>query len=156
MSKTKGIYKRGSIYWIRYAGLDGKIIRESTGSTKYREAEALLIQRKQAIKEGKQPEIKKIKNYIFNELAEQYLKWAERQRSFSSKVYLINELVDNFGTLPLRRFNAMLIEQYQTERLNKGNKPATVNRLLATLSHMFTKAIDWDMVGEETFVEFQN
>ena len=44
----------------------------------------------------------------------------------------------------------MLIEQYQTERLNKGNKPATVNRLLATLSHMFTKAIDWDMVGEET------
>ena len=67
MSKTKGIYKRGSIYWIRYAGLDGKIIRESTGSTKYREAEALLIQRKQAIKEGKQPEIKKIKNYIFNE-----------------------------------------------------------------------------------------
>jgi integrase len=48
--------------------------------------------------------------------------------------------------MSLRRFNTMLIEQYQTERLNKGNKPATVNRLLATLSHMFTKAVDWEMV----------
>lgn len=30
------------------------------------------------------------------------------------------------------------------------NKPATVNRLLSTLKHMFTKAVEWDMVGEET------
>lgn len=22
----KGIYKRGGVYWIRYAGLDGKIV----------------------------------------------------------------------------------------------------------------------------------
>ena len=54
----------------------------------------------------------------------------------------------------------MLIEQYQTERIRlgkwnekhknklKGNKPATVNRLIATLSHMFTKAVDWNMVEE--------
>lgn len=54
----------------------------------------------------------------------------------------------------------MLIEQYQSERIRqgkwnenhkdkfKGNKPATVNRLIATLSHMFTKAVDWNMVEE--------
>ena len=47
-----------------------------------------------------------------------------------------------FGNLQLRRFSTMLIEQYQTERLQKGNKPATVNRLTATLSHMFTKALE--------------
>lgn len=59
----------------------------------------------------------------------------------------------------------MLLEQYQTERLQegytsptakenkkpkKGNKPATVNRLLATLKHMFTKAVEWEMVEEAT------
>ena len=32
----------------------------------------------------------------------------------------------------------------------KGNKPATINRLLATLKHMFSKALDWEMVEEET------
>ncbi len=43
----------------------------------------------------------------------------------------------------------MLIEQYQTERLQKGNKPATVNRILATLKHAFSKAVEWNMVEEE-------
>jgi hypothetical protein len=89
---ARGIFKRGNIFWIRYAGIDGRIIRESTGSTKFRDAEALLIQRKQAVKEGKQPVIKRIANYTFNELAEQYMKWAERQRCFKSKIYFIKWL----------------------------------------------------------------
>ena len=44
----------------------------------------------------------------------------------------------------------MFIEQWQTERLIM-NKPSTVNRLLATLKHMFTKAMEWDMLSEEIF-----
>lgn len=147
---AKGIYRRGNIYWIRHAGLDGRIIRESSGSMKFRDAESLLIQRRNDIKEGKQPEVKRITNHTFNELAEQYLKWAERQRSFKSKVYFIKQLSETFGLIPLRRSNSMLLEQYQTERLQKGNKPATANRLIATLKHMFTKAVEWDMVEEET------
>ncbi len=149
MAKFKGIYKRGNIYWIRYAGLDGRIIRESSGSTKFDEAETLLIDRKKTIKDGKEPQIKKIANHTFTELTNEYSKWAERQKSFNSKIYLINQLSNTFGSLPLRHFNTMLVEQYQTERLQK-NKPATVNRLIATLSHMFTKAVDWNMVEEET------
>ena len=147
---ARGVYKRGSMYWIRYAGIDGRIIRESSGSRVFKDAEALHIQRKQTVKEGKQPEIKRIVNHTFNELVQQYLIWAERQRSFRSKRGFIKQLVEAFGNLPLRRFNSMLIEQYQTERLQKGNKPATVNRLLATLKHMFTKAVEWDMVEDET------
>ena len=44
----------------------------------------------------------------------------------------------------------MLVEQYQTARMQKGNKPATINRLVATLKHMFSKAVEWDMVEEQT------
>jgi len=69
---AKGIYRRGNIYWIRYAGLDGRTVYESSGSEKFRDAEALLIQRKQSIKEGKQPEIKRIVNHTFRELSEKY------------------------------------------------------------------------------------
>jgi integrase len=146
----KGVYKRGGIYWIRYTSFDGKVIRESSKSSKVKDAEALLLQRKQAIREGKFPELKKISNCTFDELISQYLQWAERQRCFRSKKGFIRQLMDAFGNLPLRVFNTMLIEQFQTERLQKGNKPATVNRLLATLKHMFTKAFDWNLIGEET------
>jgi len=148
---ARGIYKRGNVYWIRYAGLDGRIVYESSGSDKFREAEALLVKRRQSIKEGKQPEpLKKIGNHTFNELVAEYIKWAERQRSFRSKQGFLKQLSEAFGNIPLRRFNTMLLEQYQTERLNRGNKPATINRHIATIKHMFTKAVDWNMVEEET------
>lgn len=42
----------------------------------------------------------------------------------------------------------MAVEKWQTEKMTV-NKPATVNRLLATLKHMFTKAVEWEMVEEE-------
>jgi len=50
----------------------------------------------------------------------------------------------------------MLLEQYQTEKLQKGNKPATVNRLLATISHMFTKAVEWEMLSEDILKKIRN
>ncbi len=146
--KQKGIYKRGSVYWIRYTGSDGRKRFESSKSPSIRVAEKLLIQRKNDVMMGKTP-IKEIKNYTFNELATEYHKWAERQKSYhKSKIYLISQLTQMFGNLPLKRFNSMLLEQYQTEKLKHGNKPATVNRLLSTISHMFTKAVEWDMVDD--------
>jgi hypothetical protein len=60
---AKGIYKRGNVFWMRYTGLDGRIIFESSNPEKFRFAEDLLIKRKNGIKEGKEPEIKKIANH---------------------------------------------------------------------------------------------
>ncbi|MDR4509576.1 MAG: site-specific integrase [Candidatus Brocadiaceae bacterium] len=147
---AKGIYKRGNIYWIRYTDLNGKKAFESSRSTKFRVAEKMLLKRKQAISEGKQPDVKRIRNHIFRELVSEYIEWAKRQKSFNSKIYLINQLAEKFGNIPLRRFNTMLLEQYQTKRLNSGNKASTVNRLQSTIAHMFTKAVEWDMVEEDT------
>jgi len=147
----KGIFKRknSKYFWIMYAGVDGRMLRESSRSTKLRDAEALLHKRKASVLEGKQPEIQKpIKNHSFFQLAEEYKEWMQRQRSFKSKSNLVKQLVSKYGNLPLRRFNMMLLEQFQTERLDKGNKPATINRFIATIKHMFTKAVDWNMVEE--------
>ena len=147
---AKGIYKRGTIFWIRYAGLDGSVIRESSSSEKFRDAEALLIKRKQAIKDGQEPEVTKIRKCTFNELASEYEKWCERQRAFKTKKIFINQLKQHFTNIPLRRFNTMIVEQFQTEKLKQQKKPSTCNRLLATLKHMFNKAVEWNMVEEET------
>jgi hypothetical protein len=142
----KGLYKRGNIWWLRYAGVDGKTIFESSGSDKIRLAESLLHKRKADIKDGKQPEIKKIANHTFKELAKEYIPWCERQRGIKQKKLIIKQLTTMYGNLPLRYFNTRIVEQYQTERIKKGNKPATVNNHLATIKHMFTKAVDWNMV----------
>lgn len=158
MASRKGLYRRGNVWWIRYAGIDGRTVFESSCSTQFRIAEALLIKRKQSIKEGKMPEVIKISNHTFNELAQEYEKWAERQKGYKSKKGFISALKKVFGHYPLRRFNTMMLEQYQTEFLKpkliandkiKTNKPATVNRHLATIKHMFTKAVEWNMVEED-------
>lgn len=65
-----------------------------------------------------------------------------------SKRGFVKALEDRFGNLPLKHFSTRLVEEYQTARLSAGNKPATVNRHLATLKHMIRKAVDWEMVDE--------
>lgn len=152
--RARGIYRRGNIWWVMYANIDGTMVYESSRSQTHKDAVDLLHKRKAAIQQGKRIEVKKIANHTFEELTGEYRKWAERQRCFKSKIFLINQLADKFGKLPLRRFGTMLIEQYQTERLQR-NKPATVNRLLATIAHMFTKAVDWNMVEEDTLKQIR-
>ena len=139
-ARHKGLYKRGTVWWIRYAGLDGRTRYESSRSTSFKEAQALLIQRKKDVQEGKDPlPVKRIANHTLNELAIHYLTWAERQRSYRSKAGFVRQLKEAFGNIPLRRFTTRLVEEYQSKAPSEGKAPATVNRYLATLKHMFTK-----------------
>ena len=71
---SKGLYKRWNVWWMCYVGVDGKTRRETTRTENYREAQALLIKRKQMVLEGKVPEVNQIKSYCFFELKEEYLK----------------------------------------------------------------------------------
>lgn len=171
--RMRGLYKRGNVWWCCYKSLSGTV-RQSTGKTDYNEAIAFLGERMAEVKTGRYPELKKILNYTFKQLAEHYRPWCERQRGAVAKNRYINQLVEEFGDIPLRQFSTMLIEQFQTKRLKRGaprkkvkkglegklvvekvdtipspNKPATINRLVATLKHMFTKAVEWEMVEEE-------
>jgi integrase len=148
---AKGIYKRGKIYWIRYAGCDGRTVFESSGSTKFDVAQALYISRKKAIGDGDQPEIKNIANYSFKELSEKYLLWITgRQKSAKVKSYIIGQLVQTFGSLPLKRFNTLIVEQLQTDLINRGLKNSSCNKVMNVLKHMFAKAAEWEMVESET------
>lgn len=149
--KAKGLYKRGNVWWCAYKSLTGKVVRVSTGFTDYDKAVDFLVKRKADVIAGIEPEIKKVINYTFNELEAEYSKWCERQRGFSKKQGFIKQLKGKFGDLPLKCFNTMLVEQYQTERTKKGNKPASVNRIVAVLKHMFTKANEWEMVDDQVY-----
>ena len=102
MARGKGLYRRGRIWWLMYAGLDGKVRFESSKTSDYREAEAKLIDRRKGIQEGKEPSTVKIRNHTFADLAVQYLLWATRQRAYRRKQIIVKQLVSEFGNLPLR------------------------------------------------------
>jgi integrase len=151
MARGRGIYKRGTVWWIRYAGGDGKIRFVSSRSRNFRDAEAKLTQKRKDVQEGKDAEpARRIGNHTFKELSEKYLAWVQHQKAIRSKKGFVKALEERFGNLPLRHFSTRMVEEYQTQRLSAGNLPATVNRHLATLKHMIRKAVDWEMVDEET------
>lgn len=163
MAKHKGIFQRGDIYWIRYTGIDGKQVRESTKSCKLKDAQDLLKLRQADIVKGEQPDVIKIKNHTFKELAEKYLEFCANQRDYRVKGIRIQQLVSDFGNLPLKNFTLQLIENYQSRKLAQPRPPlkgskisrpplalATINRQLACIKHMFTKASDWNMVSDAT------
>ncbi len=90
-----------------------------------------------------------MKDHTFLELTEEYLKWSQRQKTYSDKVYHIKHFIAVFGNMPLANFNTRLVDAWQSQRLTEVSA-ARVNRLMQTLKHMFTKAVDWRMAGENT------
>lgn len=82
----------------------------------------------------------------FMALIQEYLLWAARQRSYRSKCDYIKVLTAYFGDIPISSFSVLGLERFQADVLAKGRKPATANRYLATLMHMFTKAVSWELM----------
>jgi len=150
MATQKGIYKRGNIYWICYVGLDGTIHRESTGSRKLKDAQVLLTTRRNAVLEGKAPEVKRIVNHTFREMAEKYIEWMKvRHKSAGLKMYLIQQLVDAFGNLPLRRLTPPLVSEHQTGYLAKGLKNSSINKKISLLKAMIAWSVENSMVEQD-------
>ena len=87
-----------------------------------------LTKRKNEVQEGRYTIAKCIRRHTFNELADRYDNFVKKQRSYSSKKYMIAKLKAQFRNIPLVKFNLALLEQFQTDKLNTGCKPATVNR----------------------------
>jgi len=163
-----GLYRRkdSDVWWMSFTA-HGRNYRKSTETTDKELARRVLRSIEGKIAEGKWfPQAQEqLKNYVLSELAQKYLEWAEgRQKSARWKGFMIKQLVDEFGKVPLRQFNTQLVEQFQSKRLRRGikkvqigkdqwayppNKPATINRMLAVLSHMFTKAVDWKMMPKD-------
>src|SRR5712691_6847434 len=115
-----GLYKRGSVWWIRYTGPDGRQRFETSRSTSRKDADALLILRKKQVMEGINPHAEhKLKSYLFAELANQYDAWAVRQRAYhTSKKYFIAHLRCHFGACLVKNLTVQMIEEYQSKMLD--------------------------------------
>jgi integrase len=149
--KLKGLYKRGSVYWCCYKDLTGAIKRETTKTSNYDKAVEFLTERKFNVQKEIEPEIVKQVNYVFRELADKYDVWSQRQKGYYKKRYFIKDLLNIFGDYSLKSFTTLIVENFQNERLQRGNKPATVNRIVGVLKHCLHKGLEWDMLGENVY-----
>jgi integrase len=145
-----GVYKRGGFYWLDYYHA-GRRIRESTTVTTKRRAEQLLAKRRAEVFEGRF-NIETVKpGPVFEEFTDIYLenysKPNKAPQSYRRDQTSIKNLRGFFAGKRLSAITPMLIEHYKRKRLKAGKKPATINRELAALKHIFSIAIDWKKVN---------
>jgi integrase len=135
------VFKKQGVYWIDYY-VSGRRKRERIGPDK-RLAQTVLQKRKVAIAEGKYLDKRKVPRCTFHELAGLYLELAKaNHRGFASTKSRIAHLTAKFGSYQLGTITPLMIDHYVAGR-TAVRKPATVNREMHVLRHMFGKAMEW-------------
>ena len=142
-----GVFKKGDNWYIDYY-VKGHRKRKKIGPSKKLALQVLKdVQVK--IAKGEYLGIYEEKKITFNKYAEQYSEYAKANKAWSTYYrrdrLSINSLTSFFKGKYLFELTPQMIEKYKAKRLQKLS-PATVNRELECLKHMFTKAIDWGYV----------
>ena len=169
-TKYPGVYRIGKNYFIDYYGPDGKRHREVAGH-KLDEAVGRKEEIRDQIRRGKYFAERKKYTTTFEELIKKYREIYKDQRSFKrAKVFTLKVLENHFKGRLLSQISPFDIESYKKVRKEatititkkKGDtlvpfdtgrtrSDASVNRELACLSHLFGKAVEWEMVDESPF-----
>jgi len=154
MAKIK---KRGNSYQIDYFDPTGKRVRMSF--KKRKEAEAELGKRVSLIGEGRYLDVKKDYTTTLKELLTKYEENYKQQASYQNwKKFCFENFKKYFGEdTRLANIRYVHLETYRNHLRNKLTRhktvrtDASVNREMSCLHHIFTKAIEWEMVEKNPF-----
>ncbi len=141
------IFKKGNNWYIDYYS-KGHRLRKKIGTSK-KLAEQVLKDVQVKIAKREYLGILEEKKVLFEEYGEQYRDYAKVNKSLSTYERRdrlnLDHLDSFFKGKYLFEINAPMIENYKAARLERV-APATVNRELACLKHMYSKAIEWGLV----------
>jgi len=140
------VYLRGNTWTINYT-VDGRRVREAIGGSK-KLAEMVLKKRVTDAIENRWFHKRNIGLTPFAEFADTYI---NRHLSLLKAVKTEKDRAlfwkREFGNRPIGQITAGEIQDWQA-RKRQTNKPATVNRMLSRLRHMFNKAVEWELLDE--------
>lgn len=147
MARETGIYRRpdSGYWWINATLPNGKRIRQSAGTECREEAEALLAKLKlDAYREvhfGIKPQ------RSWQEAVVRYLAVKVHLRSIEDVRRIMRKLDPYLGHLMLDDINGDVIWKIIQNEMEKGNKPATINRYLANMRGLLRMARDeWQWI----------
>jgi integrase len=163
----KGVYKRGSVWWITYR-VDGRRVRQGIGTK--RQAEDALTAAKADILRGEY-RFKTTRRVTFGEMMAEYMAAkAGKKRSLWRDGTSFKHLERYFGGRLVARITVADIEGYRTRRLTEGTlltftkrgktrtitkriTTATVNREVALLRHMLNLAVRAGYIDRNPYEE---
>lgn len=85
----------------------------------------------------------------FAKAADDYIARLEQSGGRNLEVkrqHLRDHLNPTFGTMRLDAIKPFAVERYKREKRSAGLSAATINRTLATLSHLFGRAVEWEWI----------
>jgi integrase len=149
--------KIGVSWQIDYYDPHGKRIRLSFDKKK--DAEAELAKRVSLIAENRYLDVKKDYKTTFGELLDKYIENYQQQTCFKTwKVFCIDRFKWHFGEQTLvSNIRYVDLESYRNKLRQTLTKHGTirrdgsVNREMSCLHHIFTKAVEWEMMEGSPF-----
>lgn len=133
--------RRGRIWYADYY-VGGERVQESTGASNRRDAEKFCAMRVAEVERGACARPLKVSLADFGL---RYLDHAKtRKRSWKRDEQMLENLKAFFGPVNIGDISPLRVEQYQQARVREVC-PATVNRELALLKHMFNVAERWSL-----------
>ncbi len=141
-------YERGQVWYIDYS-FNGRRVRKKVGTSK-KMAELALKEIELKIAKGKFLGIKEPKKILLEKLCEEYLEFSKAnkaQKSYERDKSSIKHLLRTFIEKFITEITAHDLEQYKNLRKDEV-KPATINREISCVKHMFTKAVQWGYLSK--------
>jgi integrase len=143
------IYRRGDNWYVDFT-FKGERVRESIGPSR-KDAEKVIAKKKTEIVENKYLDVRKEPAPVkFHDFAKEYLEWGKSNKKASTcnrDHYTMRLLDAEFEGKNIQDITAWMIEKYKSKR-KQTCKPASVNRELALLKHVFSMAVKWGRMKE--------
>jgi hypothetical protein len=151
---TKGLYKRGNVWWMTYADAAGTQNFESCQTRSQQEAADLLTKRRNEALQGLFPE-SRIKPLLLEEMFNRYLSFISHQRGAKTKRLHVQHFERLLGNPPIHTLSVEVVDRYRGLRRGEPARPtrpdgprisgATINREIATLKDAMQMAADWKL-----------
>lgn len=128
--------------------------KESEGVTR-KQAEDFIEQARTDARKGRLnlPKGRKVA-LSFREATDKYLAKLEQGNGkdlYMKKFRFEGHLKPFFKDKPIAKISSFDLERYKKYRQDEGAKPGTINRELSALSHLYTKAVEWNWISHKPF-----
>jgi len=146
----RGLYpRRGSPnWWVRYADPNGRIVRESTGTSEKTLAKKVLAKKRVLVVEGRHLDKKQVPKTTFFQRCDEYWDPWGKHRRMSSLSYMVKAWKRYLGNVSTRELTQQRMEKFLKHLMAvRGLGASGRNRHLTMLKALFNRGIQWGLVN---------